>query len=152
MAGKGEQCRGAGLGALWPLRGRKEGGPRRPDQNSSTMARGCRERATLAQGRRLGGSRLGLAGVGASNESSENRPRRRCRAARRETWPAGKRGDTAIGGRALREDRQGAPDHRSCDGCGQADLNLRTRELAKTDTSFNKCRWLLPVRERQARA
>jgi hypothetical protein len=29
---------------------------------------------------------------------------------------------------------------------------LRTKELAKTDTSFNKSRWLLPVREREARA
>src|SRR3712207_2583073 len=80
----------------------------------------------------------------ASNESSETRPRRRCRAARREMRPAGKRGNPEIGGRALREDRQGAPDRRSCDGCGQADLNLRTKELAKTDTSFKKSRGLLP--------
>jgi nucleoside-diphosphate-sugar epimerase len=123
-----------------------------PDQNSSTTAQGCRERATLAQRRRLGGSRRGLAGVRASNESSETRPSRRCRAARRETRPAGKRGNPAIGGRALREDRQGALDCRSCDGCGQADLNLRTEELAKTDTSFNKSRGLLPVRERETRA
>jgi hypothetical protein len=46
-------------------------------------------------------------------------------------------GNPAIGGRALREDRQGAPDRRSCDGCGQADLDLHTKELAKTDTTFN---------------
>ena len=71
-------------------------------------------------------------------EVRASRPRRRCRTARRETQPAGKGGNPAIGGRALREDWQGAPDRRRCDGRGQADLNLRTKELAKADTSFNE--------------
>jgi nucleoside-diphosphate-sugar epimerase len=37
---------------------------KRQDQNSSTTAQGCQERATIAQRRRLGGSRRGLAGDG----------------------------------------------------------------------------------------
>jgi hypothetical protein len=87
------------LALIRHLRCRPRSFTKRPDQ-SSTTAQGCRERETLAQRRRLGGSRRGLAGAGASNESSESRPRRRCQAARRETLPARKRGNPAIGGRA----------------------------------------------------
>ncbi len=40
MAGKGERCRGVGLGALWPLRGRYDGGPR-PVAGDGSRGDGC---------------------------------------------------------------------------------------------------------------